>query len=126
MLNLALTLDGQTAMAASTDRTISLYDLRHSTTALNTAVATLPHTATPSCLVPAGSEHQVVSGAYDGVVRVWDLRNVKSAMTSFKTWDGSKKILSVDWARGVVGAGGEGGMEVWRMGDGNHPSLTSS
>jgi ribosome biogenesis protein YTM1 len=43
---------------------------------------------------------------------------VKSATASFKAWGGVKKVLSVDWAGGVVGVGGEGGVEIWRVGDG--------
>lgn len=57
-----------------------------------------------------------MSGAYDGAVRLWDLRSVKSAMTIFKPWDGEKKVLSVDWKGGVVGVGGEGGLSVWKVG----------
>ena len=118
-MDLAITSDGHTALAASTDRTISLYDLRSPTAHSTTTISTLPHTATPSCISPlATSSHQVVSGAYDGVVRLWDLRSVKGAVASFKAWDGVKKVLSVDWKRGVVGVGGEGGLEVWRIGEG--------
>lgn len=119
-LDLAITSDGQTALAASTDRTISLYDLRSATAHSTTTTATLTHAATPSCISPsATSSYQVVSGAYDGIVRLWDLRSVKGAMASFKAWDGAKKILSVDWKRGVVGVGGEGGLEIWKVGEGN-------
>ncbi|KIM80624.1 hypothetical protein PILCRDRAFT_822365 [Piloderma croceum F 1598] len=119
-LDLAITSDGQTALAASTDRTISLYDLRSTTTHSTTAISTLKHAATPSCISPSAiSSYQVVSGAYDGIVRLWDLRSVKSVMASFKTWDGEKKVLSVDWKRGVVGVGGEGGLEVWKIGENN-------
>ena len=85
MLDMVLSSNGQMVMAASTDRTISVYDLRRSTTALSAVVASLPHPATPSCLV-AGTRtaHQLVSGGYDGIVRVWDLRSVKSAIASFR------------------------------------------
>jgi ribosome biogenesis protein YTM1 len=38
-------------------------------------------------------------------------------MTNFKVWDGTKKILDVDWKRGVVGVAGEGGVEVWKVGE---------
>jgi ribosome biogenesis protein YTM1 len=38
-------------------------------------------------------------------------------MASFKVWDGCKKVLSVDWAGNVIGIGGEGGIEIWRVGD---------
>jgi ribosome biogenesis protein YTM1 len=124
MLDLTLATNLHTALVASTDRTISMYDLRNPTTALNVAVTVLPHAATPSCIAHTASQHQFVSGAYDGVVRLWDLRSTKSAMTSFKVWDGCKKILAVDWAGGVVGVGGEGGMEIWHMGD--HDRATTS
>lgn len=118
MLDLALTSDGHTALAASTDRTISLYDLRASTSSSTPAVGALPHPATPSCIAPSpNAATQVVSGAYDGVVRVWDLRSMKTAMASFRPWEKGEKVLAVDWARGVVGVGGEGGMEIWRVGE---------
>lgn len=80
--------------------------------------STLLHAATPSCISPStSSSHQVVSGAYDGVVRLWDLRSVKGAVASFKAWEGVKKVLSVDWKKGIVGVGGEGGLEVWKVGE---------
>lgn len=103
---------------------MSQYDLRAAgSTAITPSIKSLPHPATPSCIAvpPAGaSEHQLVTGAYDGVVRLWDLRSEKSPVTSFKVWEGrsgSRKVLSVDWASGMVGIGGEGGVEVWRVGD---------
>ena len=76
------------------------------------------HPSTPSCLaVGEDNSLQVVTGAYDGVVRIWDLRSPKGPMAAFKVWDGSKKVLSVDWRRGVVGVGGEGGLEMWKVGE---------
>lgn len=116
-MDIALTSDGSTALAASTDRTISLYDFRIESTATTTSSGSLVHPATPSCIAAGSTPHQVVSGAYDGVVRIWDLRSVKGAMLSFKAWDGQKKVLSVDWRKGVVGVGGEGGLEIWRAGE---------
>lgn len=125
MLDITLSSDGHTVLAASTDRTISVYDLRNSSATLRPAVASLLHPATPSCLVSApsaGAAHQVVSGAYDGIVRLWDLRSVKNAMMSFKAWHGGKKVLGLDWATGIVGVGGEGGLEIWRVGENVHSS----
>ena len=67
--------------------------------------------------VSTTNSHQVVTGAYDGIVRVWDLRSMKGAMAAFKVWDEMKKVLSVDWRYGLVGVGGEGGLEVWKVGE---------
>ncbi|KAJ3711600.1 hypothetical protein C8R42DRAFT_595565, partial [Lentinula raphanica] len=112
-LDIALNSDGHTALAASTDRTVTLYDVREATSS-TTSSGSLLHYATPSCLSTGATPHQVFTGAYDGVVRLWDLRSMKSAITSFKAWSDMKKVLSIDWKRGMVGVGGEGGFEVWK------------
>ncbi|KAL1691276.1 WD40-repeat-containing domain protein [Schizophyllum commune] len=114
-LDLNLSTDGTTVLAASTDRTVAVYDTRD-TGAVAATVSTLPHPATPSCVVAGAEGHQAMTGAYDGVARLWDLRSTKAAMSSFKVWDGQKKILSIDWKKGVVAIGGEGGLEVWKVG----------
>jgi len=113
MLDLAETPDGNVLLAASTDRTVSIFDLRVSS--LSSSMGTMMHPSTPSCIAPSESrKEQVVTGAYDGIARLWDLRSTKGAVTNFKVWDGMK-ILAVDWVGDVVGIGGEGGMEVWRV-----------
>jgi ribosome biogenesis protein YTM1 len=102
---------------------MTLYDLPSSSAS---ASASFQHPATPSCIAlgrGSGVSQQVVTGAYDGVVRVWDLRSTKGAVASFRAWDGGK-VLGVDWdagasvegGKGVVGVAGEGGLEVWRVG----------
>lgn len=117
MLDLTETPDGNVLLAASTDRTVSIFDLRVSSLSSSTGV--MMHPATPSCIATSESgKNQVVTGSYDGVARLWDLRSTKGAVTSFRVWDGMK-VLAVDWVGDVVGIGGEGGMEVWRIAGGS-------
>ncbi|KAE9382875.1 hypothetical protein BT96DRAFT_982779, partial [Gymnopus androsaceus JB14] len=61
-LDIALNSDGHTALAASTDRTVTLYDVRQasSSTSTSTSSGSLPHAATPSCLATGSTPHQVV------------------------------------------------------------------
>lgn len=106
-----------TTLASAADRTVTLYDLR-SSAATNPSTVTFSHASTPSCLTfsPQEGSQQFVSGAYDGVVRLWDLRSTSREMVSFKLWDGTKKVLGVDWNGSMVGIAGEGGVEVWKIG----------
>lgn len=105
----------KTAIASSTDRTTTLFDLR--STASTSSSLSFMHPSTPSCLAfaPSAGAQQFVSGAYDGVVRLWDLRSAGREMASFKVWGGTKKVLDVDWVEDVIGIAGEGGVEVWRV-----------
>lgn len=98
---------------------MTLYDLRSisSPSTISATSGTFIHPATPACVAFGKNGNQVVTGAYDGVVRVWDLRSTKTAVASFKAWDGNKKVLDVDWKRGVVGVAGEGGVEIWKVGE---------
>ncbi|OJA14504.1 hypothetical protein AZE42_04443 [Rhizopogon vesiculosus] len=119
MLDLAQTPDGNVLLAASTDRTVSIFDLRVSNSSLSSSTGFMMHPATPSCIATSESgKQQVVTGAYDGVARLWDLRSTKGAVTNFRVWDGMK-VLGVDWAGDVVSIGGEGGVEVWRIAGGS-------
>ncbi|KAG2749856.1 WD40 repeat-like protein [Suillus brevipes Sb2] len=117
MLDLAENPDGNVLLAASTDRTVSIFDLRVSSLSSSTGI--MMHSATPSCIATSeNGKHQVVTGSYDGVARLWDLRSTKGAVTSFEVWD-RMKVLTVNWVGDVVGIGGEGGMEDWRIAGGS-------
>ncbi|KXN88964.1 Ribosome biogenesis protein YTM1 [Leucoagaricus sp. SymC.cos] len=117
-LDLAVSFDGRHGLAASTDRTMMLYDLRSTESAVTTSSSSsFLHPATPSCVSLSENGNQVATGAYDGIVRIWDLRSNKGAMASFKAWDGGQKILDVDWKHGIIGVAGEGGAQVWKVGE---------
>jgi ribosome biogenesis protein len=104
--------------SASTDRTVTLYDLRQSNTSAIASMGQLHHSSTPSCVCNSPSDgNQVITGAYDGIVRLWDLRSPSSAAATFGVNPpGSvKKILSVDWWNSLVGVGSEGGLDIWHI-----------
>ncbi|KLO17794.1 WD40 repeat-like protein [Schizopora paradoxa] len=121
-----------TLLASSTDRTVTMYDTRQlrapSSTATTYTTSSLSHPATPSALAasPKNSYH-VASGAYDGVVRIWDLRSTRDsiAVATFKVPEvgangeprkGDGKILALDWAKnGLLAVGGESGLDIWNV-----------
>jgi ribosome biogenesis protein YTM1 len=117
MVDMTLTSSGNTVLAASTDRSVTLFDVRSAGAATSVAVGALSHPATPSCVrVSPTHENQVATGAFDGVVRVWDVRSPKAAVASFKAQE-AKKVLALDWHSGLIAVGGEGGLDVWKFAD---------
>jgi ribosome biogenesis protein YTM1 len=130
MTGLAQTADGSRILASSTDRFVAIYDPREAPS-LPGPPPLLAHPALPSTVSthPTDSS-KAITGAYDGVVRIWDLRSTKSAITAFEVIgrsresrknvqpaDRRKKILSVDWGYEIIGVAGEGGVEIWRIND---------
>lgn len=83
MTDIAILSDEVTLLASSSDRVVSLYDLREATRSGPPPV--LPHPSFPStlCAHPT-SPHKAASGTYDGFVRMWDLRSVKSPVNAFQ------------------------------------------
>ena len=129
-LDISLSLDGSTAFAASTDRTVMIYDAKNladvSRTITAPAIGQFLHPSMPSCVAPSQvNAYHIVSGAYDGIVRLWDLRSTKVPIASMHVSDKAGnvdkggKVLSVDWARGLIGIGGESGLEIWRVAEQN-------
>jgi len=120
LVDLAILARGDTVAVASTDRTVGAYDVRRSTTVV--PVVSFTQAALPSTVAahPA-DERRMLSGSYDGIVRVWDLRSAKAAVAVFKTEKGGK-VLSVDWGDGVCALGGEDGVEVWKVGESGEPT----
>ncbi|KAG5222568.1 ribosome bioproteinis protein [Salix suchowensis] len=127
-LDLAVLQNGNTALAASADRTVTIYDLTADGASLSSTVGTLVHPATPSCIAlssSSSSSQQIATGSYDGVVRIWDLRSTKAAISSFKAWenkgrDGSRKILGLDWANGVIALVANVGLKFGEWTKGRH------
>lgn len=123
MLDLAVMSNGQTALACAMDRTVSVYDFRTSAASLAVPqVASFQHPSVPSTVCTHQDDaYRAITGCYDGVVRIWDIRSPKAAVSSFAVWPKTKdkpdpqKILSLDWADGFIGVGGEGGFELWKM-----------
>lgn len=123
MTDAAITSDESTILASSSDRIVAVYDLREKPSSEPPTV--LPHPAYPSsiCAHPI-SPFKLAVGSYDGIVRLWDIRSAKAPVNAFKivgknTADdksgGPKKVLSVDWTSGLLAAGGEAGIDVWRV-----------
>lgn len=118
MTDLAILSDETTLLASSSDRVVSLYDLRQATQSGPPPV--LPHPSFPStlCAHPTSS-HKVASGAYDGFVRMWDLRSMKSPVNVFevasKKGKDGKKILALDWVQGLLVVGGEAAVDLWKV-----------
>jgi ribosome biogenesis protein len=111
---------GPLVLCASTDRTVTLFDVR--VPSVSTSSVPFLHPTTPACLVSGpGPGYHFASGAYDGIVRVWDVRSARSSVTSFYAWsDGktAKRVLGLDWKGEVIAVGGEGGLGVWRVNQG--------
>jgi len=121
MLGMVALPDDTSVVSSSADRSVSVYDFRAASTTLSFATLSFVHSSMPiSVALSSTSDSQIITGSYDGVARLWDLRSTKSAVASFKVWNGEKKILAIDSTSGsgsgIVGVGGEGGLEVWRVG----------
>ncbi len=130
MTGLAQTADRSRILASSTDRFVAVYDPREAPS-ITGPPPLLAHPALPSSISTHPTDsNKVTTGAYDGVVRIWDLRSTKSAITAFEVTgqsresrknvqpaDRKKKIMSVDWRYEIIGVAGESGFEIWRIND---------
>lgn len=121
MLSVVVLPNDNSVASCSADRSVSVYDFRTASTALTSAALSFMHQSTPSSVaLSPTSDSQIITGSYDGTARLWDLRSTRSAVASFKVWNGEKKVLTVDATSnsgsGIIGVGGEGGLEIWRVG----------
>lgn len=91
------------------DHSLALYDFRDTVT--NTAVAIAQAHAAPVSAVRTHptSAHLFASGAYDGRLKVWDMRSPKQALFSLAPPAKPGKILGLDWTPDgdSLAAGGE-------------------
>ncbi|KAG8720800.1 ribosome biogenesis protein ytm1 [Ceratobasidium sp. 394] len=123
-LDIVVSGSSEVLYTASADRTVSLTDLRAASTQSSTK--TLIHPSTPSCLaVHPTSAHHLLTGSYDGVLRVWDIRSPRTALSKFlhtvQGRDGQVrqgKVLGIDWAHGIAACAGEVGFSLWQAGVG--------
>ncbi|QRW13638.1 ribosome biogenesis protein YTM1 [Ceratobasidium sp. AG-Ba] len=123
-LDIAASTSGDLLYTASADRTVSLLDFR--STSVHSSAKTLTHPSTPSCLaVHPASTHHLLTGAYDGVLRVWDIRSPRAALAKFEHITQGKsgasrrgKVLDVDWQHGLAACAGEVGFGIWQAGVG--------
>lgn len=84
---------------------MSLMDLRTNT--IGSTTNNLANPSTPSCLATSlGSVHHLLTGAYDGALRIWDIRLPRTALSKFEHVVSERgntprkgKILGVDWGR---------------------------
>ncbi|KAG1739652.1 hypothetical protein EDB19DRAFT_1828663 [Suillus lakei] len=74
-----------------TDRIVAIFDLRVSSLSSSTGITS--------------GKQLVVTGAYDGVARLWLLQSTKGAVINFRAW---LKVLVAAWVKDVVAIGGEG------------------
>lgn len=118
MTDLVILSDETTLLASSSDRVVSLYDLRDSARSGPPPVLSHPSFPSALCAHPV-SPHKVATGAYDGFVRMWDLRSIKSPVNTFevsaKKGKDGKKILSIDWVKGLLVVGGEAAVDLWKV-----------
>lgn len=90
----------------------------------------------PSALAPSPAQpHHLASGGSDSAVRIWDVRAPNSPLAGFRAGQqldkangndrtnqsqskgqgGDAKVLALAWTRGLLAAGGEAGLDVWRV-----------
>ena len=90
-----------------------------------------PTSGFSSVLVPSPIQpNHLASGGSDGAVRIWDIRAPSTPLAGFRSGSaenangtaskgsggqGEKKVLALSWAHGLLVAGGEGGLDIWRV-----------
>lgn len=80
---------------------------------------------------PASSSVLVLSGSYDGTLRLWDARSPKESLFTLgrPAVEGKgKKVMCVGWSSdgGMIGSGGEDGQVVLGRGNVANPAATGA
>lgn len=112
----AISPDGKRAVSGSRDRTVKTW-LLHDQEFITPATTFKGHEADVSC-VAFLSETQVVSGSYDGTVRVWDAKTER-CVEVFDGHQGAVWCLAVaDQGETILSGGSDGLVRIWKRGTG--------
>lgn len=104
---MAGSLDGNILVSGSTDRTISVWDVRTGTRVVHLR----SHTDSVRCLTMSRNASCLLSGASDATVRLWDLRQER-CLRSFDSYAGSVWAVAATDAFDSFVSGGRDG-SVW-------------
>jgi len=102
----------------SSDRHIRLWDARTTTGKVAAAALTSHSLWVSSVKWSPNKEYQLLSGSYDTVVKLWDIRSGKTPL--FDLQKHNEKVLALDWSNNtnvIVSGGADQKIHSFRFGD---------